>query len=174
VAGEAAVEEPDGDEVEDVEEGSGAGERGPDGVLSVGVDEVADGGGDPAGERAGERDLRDLADGDAEAGPADVGAEAGQEDGHFGGQAAAANVDVVAHLVDEDADAESHAEAPAEERDVEPDEDEKAEEEFELEQDERRRFEFEQEERQRTEGAEALDPVGRRGFGAGPAGLGGG
>jgi len=156
----AAVEHPDGNEVERVEEGSGAGESCPERVVGLAVYEVADGGGDPAGEGPGEGDLRDLAASDAEGGPANVSSEAREEDWHLSGKAAALDVDEVAQLMDEDADGDAEAVAPSEDTDVEDDEEGEAEEELELEDQKEGALEFEQEQGYGSEWAELFDPVG--------------
>src|SRR5882757_11402723 len=114
----------------------------------------ADGGGEPAGERPGKRDLRALCLGDAERLPLYVSSEAGEEDGHLGREAAALDIDVVAHLVNEDGGREADAELPSVERPVDTDEGEEAEEELQLEDGEEESLAFEDDEQKRAERTE--------------------
>ena len=70
---------------------------------------------------------------DAHGFPSNVSAKSREEDGHVGGEAAAADVDVMAELVNENEDGKTYAEFEAVERPVDREEREKTEKEFQFE-----------------------------------------
>ena len=124
----AAVEKPDRDQVEEVEEEAGVGEREQqvraDGVP---VDEAGERG-DPAGDRPGDRDEGVAPGIEGLVAQGDVRAEERDEHRQLRVQPLPARLDVVAELVDEDEEHEADAEAPAPDEGVAADRDEDAEE----------------------------------------------
>ena len=86
-----------------------------------------------SGERAGKADRGASLARNAEGGPAHVSAEAGKKHGHLGGQAAAPDVNIVAHFVDENQYGETDTEGPTEEAPIKAHEEEEAENEFQFE-----------------------------------------
>jgi hypothetical protein len=96
-------------------------------------------------------------EGDSLVVPADVGAEAGDEEWEVDLEAAAAGGDVVACFVDKNGEGEAEAEAPAEERPVDAEEGEEAAQELEAEE---QALELEEEGGDGCERAEAFGPAG--------------
>jgi len=128
----AAIENPNGNKVQDIESGSRTCKSGPEAVTGAIPKRSANGGAEKSGKRTRKADGGASPAGDTESLPAHVSAQAGEEHGHIGGQAAAADINIVAHLVNQNEDGETDTEGGAEERPIDAHESEKTEEEFEL------------------------------------------
>src|SRR5258708_4536049 len=115
-------------------------------------------GAEKSGQRTRKTGCRASLAGHAESLPAYVGAKAGEEHGHVGGQAAAADINIVTHLVNKYEDGETDAEGGAEQRPVNAHESEEAEEEFEFEDGEQKSLTFCKEYGDRSEGTELAGP----------------
>jgi len=160
----ASIEHPDGNEIEEVEPGSGVGESGEDWSLGGDIERHADTGGEETREGAGECDFGAGREGDVEALPAHVGSEAGKEDGEIGFEAEAFDGDDVTELVDEDGESEAGAEPEAVEGPIDAEERGEAEQKFEFEKKKQRSLAFAEQYGDWSERAEAFDPfrLGRR------------